>query len=246
MIEFIGSLYILLQQFTNRYLRLDTLNSWLPTLLLFRVRFRSFFTTGGLPPISSSWRQAPWDSRPVISFPNRKLAVTVLIQPPLWLEDGFVVFNCCCSLQRSHSQVRVPRDSWPYLTVTHSRFPQPGGPGPHVYIPPRTGWPGYTPRQCVPFFTSYDLQGYGGGIRPRLHASCSVNYSGLLVIQHRGGLHRKHMHCLTMDVYYCRVLLYVLLSNGLITKNLSLREGFYRAVWLAMGLYVTTVNCVRT
>jgi hypothetical protein len=26
---------------------------------------QSYFTTGGLPPISSSWRQAPWDSRPV-------------------------------------------------------------------------------------------------------------------------------------------------------------------------------------
>jgi hypothetical protein len=25
----------------------------------------SYFTTGGLPPISSSWRKAPWDSRPV-------------------------------------------------------------------------------------------------------------------------------------------------------------------------------------
>jgi hypothetical protein len=30
---------------------------------------QSYFTTGGLPPISS-WRQAPWDPRPVISFSN--------------------------------------------------------------------------------------------------------------------------------------------------------------------------------
>jgi hypothetical protein len=29
---------------------------------------RSYFTTGGLPLISSSWRQAPWNSRPVFSF----------------------------------------------------------------------------------------------------------------------------------------------------------------------------------
>jgi hypothetical protein len=27
---------------------------------------QSYFTTGGLPPISSSWRQTPWDSRPEI------------------------------------------------------------------------------------------------------------------------------------------------------------------------------------
>jgi hypothetical protein len=28
----------------------------------------SYFTTGTLPPISSSWRQAPWDPRPVLFF----------------------------------------------------------------------------------------------------------------------------------------------------------------------------------
>jgi hypothetical protein len=36
---------------------------------------QSYFTTGGLPPICSSWRQAPWDSRPVILFSNWTLAV---------------------------------------------------------------------------------------------------------------------------------------------------------------------------
>jgi hypothetical protein len=30
----------------------------------------NYFMTGGLPPISSSWRQAPWDSQPVILFSN--------------------------------------------------------------------------------------------------------------------------------------------------------------------------------
>jgi hypothetical protein len=37
--------------------------------------------------------------------------------------------------QRSHSQVRVPRDSWPYFTISDWRLPQPGGPGPRIYIP---------------------------------------------------------------------------------------------------------------
>jgi hypothetical protein len=31
---------------------------------------QSYFTTSGLPPFSSSWRQAPWDSRSEISFFN--------------------------------------------------------------------------------------------------------------------------------------------------------------------------------
>jgi hypothetical protein len=51
---------------------------------------------------------------------------------------------------RSHSQVRVPRDSWSPFTVSDSRVPQPGGPGPRIYIPqeqrgpvipPGTGFP---------------------------------------------------------------------------------------------------------
>jgi hypothetical protein len=31
------------------------------------------------------------------------------------------------------------------------RLPQGGGPGPGIYIPPKTGWPIYKPRQWVPF-----------------------------------------------------------------------------------------------
>jgi hypothetical protein len=33
-------------------------------LWLFSSQSQSYFTTGGLPPIRSSWRRAPWDSRP--------------------------------------------------------------------------------------------------------------------------------------------------------------------------------------
>jgi hypothetical protein len=41
--------------------------------------------------------------------------------------------------QRSHSWISVPRDSWPYLTVSYSRLPHPGGPGPRIYIPQEQG-----------------------------------------------------------------------------------------------------------
>jgi hypothetical protein len=37
--------------------------------------------------------------------------------------------------QRSHSRVRVSRDSCPYITDSDSRLPQSGGPGPRIYIP---------------------------------------------------------------------------------------------------------------
>jgi hypothetical protein len=43
--------------------------------------------------------------------------------------------------QRSHSHVRVPRDSWPHFTVPDSRLPEPGGLGPHNYIPQKQGGP---------------------------------------------------------------------------------------------------------
>jgi hypothetical protein len=43
---------------------------------------------GGLPPISSSWRQAPWGTRPVTFLSNWTFAVIVLMQHPLCREDG--------------------------------------------------------------------------------------------------------------------------------------------------------------
>jgi hypothetical protein len=52
---------------------------------------------------------------------------------------------------RSHSCVRVPRDSWPYFTLSDSRVPQPGRPGHHIYGPLGSGWPSYNPRLWFPF-----------------------------------------------------------------------------------------------
>jgi hypothetical protein len=72
--------------------------------------------------------------------------------------------------QCSHSWVQVPQDSWPYFNVSDSRLPQPGGPGPHIYIPQEQGGPVIPPGTGFLFFASYDSQGYGGGIRTRLHA----------------------------------------------------------------------------
>jgi hypothetical protein len=41
--------------------------------------------------------------------------------------------------QSSHSRIQVPRDSLPYFTASDSRLPQPGGPGPRIYIPQEGG-----------------------------------------------------------------------------------------------------------
>jgi hypothetical protein len=60
---------------------------------------------------------------------------------PLWREDGPVFCICCWPCQRSLSRVQVPWYSRPYFTL---RF------------------------ETSLFVATYDSQGHGGGIRPRL------------------------------------------------------------------------------
>jgi hypothetical protein len=47
--------------------------------------------------------------------------------------------------QRSHCRIRVLRNSWPHFTVSDSRLPQPGGPGPRIYIAQWHGGPVIAP-----------------------------------------------------------------------------------------------------
>jgi hypothetical protein len=49
---------------------------------------------------------------------------------PLWQEEGSVVYSCCWS-----SPVQSFLVPWPYFTVSDSRLLQPGGRGPHIYVP---------------------------------------------------------------------------------------------------------------
>jgi hypothetical protein len=53
--------------------------------------------------------------------------------------------------QRSHSRLRVPRDSWPYFTLSDSIFTQSGAPGPRIYILPWQGGPVIPPGTGFPF-----------------------------------------------------------------------------------------------
>jgi hypothetical protein len=57
---------------------------------------------------------------------------------------------------RSHSRVRVPRDSRRYFTVSDSKLPFPSPP-------------------MIP-------QGYGGGIRPRLHTGVSTLFYSVVLL----------------------------------------------------------------
>jgi hypothetical protein len=53
--------------------------------------------------------------------------------------------------QRSYFQIRVSRYSWPYFTLPDSRLPQPGGPGPRIYISQEQGGPVIPPGTGFPF-----------------------------------------------------------------------------------------------
>jgi hypothetical protein len=84
-----------------------------------RVRVKSYFKTGGLPPISSSWRRALWDSQPDL-FPQLN---TCGHSPYTDERMGLSFTTAAGPRQCIHSRVRVPWDSRPYVTVSDSRLP---------------------------------------------------------------------------------------------------------------------------
>jgi hypothetical protein len=53
--------------------------------------------------------------------------------------------------QRNHYRVRVPRDTWPYFTVSDSILPQRGGSSPRIYIPQEQGGAVIPPGTVFPF-----------------------------------------------------------------------------------------------
>jgi hypothetical protein len=58
-----------------------------------------------------------------------------------------------------------------HILLSQLRLPQPGGPGPCIYIPQEQGGPVIPPSNGFPFVASYDSQGCGGGILTRLHTN---------------------------------------------------------------------------
>jgi hypothetical protein len=114
------------------------------------AQYLSHFTSSGLLPISSSWRQALWDSRSVIFFqlnacsysPYVTSSVTkrcvCLLQFLLILAGAFILMSQSCETH-DHillSQIKTPLTWWARSPYLH---------------PQGRGWPSYTPRHWVPF-----------------------------------------------------------------------------------------------
>jgi hypothetical protein len=84
---------------------------------------------------SLSWCQVPmWGPKP--DFCCCQTAPGLLLWGALSYMSTGVPFTISAGpCQHSHSWVQVLWDSWPHFTVSDSTPPQPGGPGPCIYIP---------------------------------------------------------------------------------------------------------------
>jgi hypothetical protein len=72
-------------------LHMYVLSSWTYVCCM-GIQSQSHFTIGRLAPISSSWRQAPWDSRPEFFFQLNSCGNSPYVTS-LWREDGFVSYE---------------------------------------------------------------------------------------------------------------------------------------------------------
>jgi hypothetical protein len=87
---------------------------------------------------------------------------------PLWREDGSAVYNCCWPSPRQSFLGISPTGLTTISGISDSRLPQPGGLGPHLYIPQAKGGPVIPQALGTLFVASYDSQDCGG-IGTRLH-----------------------------------------------------------------------------
>jgi hypothetical protein len=140
-----------------------------------RAKSQSYLSTGGLPLISSSWRQAPWDSRPAIFFqlntcfhsPNVKSSLTrgwVCNLQLLLAPSSAVILRSDSRGIRDHILLSQIRDS-PNLEGEVPVFIFPRNRVAHLYSQALGSL----------FVVSYDSQGYGGGILTRPKTGLSSN-----------------------------------------------------------------------
>jgi hypothetical protein len=110
--------------------------------------------------IATNGQLSPW---PDFNFLCLTITFFLLhVGRPLWWEDSCVI----CSAITHWLESRRTRNR---ILLPHLRLPQPGGPGPCIYLPKEQGGPVIHPALNSLSVTSYDLQGYGGGILTRLH-----------------------------------------------------------------------------
>jgi hypothetical protein len=134
-----------------------------------RVKSQSYFTTGGLPPVSSSRRQTPWDSRLSTNFQVNSFGRSPYVTSSL--DRGCV---CCLQLLLVLASAVIlrfeSRGIHDHILLCQIRdFPNLEGQVPvFVYLRNRVVLLCHQVLGSL-FVASYVSQGYGGGIRTRLH-----------------------------------------------------------------------------
>jgi hypothetical protein len=147
---------------------------------------------------------------------------------PLWREDGSIVYNCCCLCQRSHSQVWVPRESWPPFTVSDLRLPQPGGPVPCIYISQEQGGPVIPPGTgLLPTKFLYGLTNNGILFNP--DKSGIINY-----VQKQGRYSNKYL-CRAVTLAIRRWLPTAAVCGGVCEQN-GTGAGFLRVLRFPLSI----------
>jgi hypothetical protein len=97
------------------------------------ISVSELLTTGSLPPISLSWWQAPWHSRPVF-FPQ----LNTCDHSPCVISSltrGWVFHNFCWNSPAQSFSGKSPAGLMTTDVVSDSRLSQTGGPHPRIYIP---------------------------------------------------------------------------------------------------------------
>jgi hypothetical protein len=115
----------------------------------FRSQSQSYFTTGALPPISSSWRQAPWDSRSTF-FQMNPCDYSPYVTSCLtrgWVCRFQLLMVLASAVILGSGPARLMTI---FYCLRFETSPTWRARSPYLY-PPGTGWPSYNPRHWVPF-----------------------------------------------------------------------------------------------
>jgi hypothetical protein len=158
---------------------------------------QSYFTYGNLPPVNSSWRQAPWDLRLETNnfiFQRNICGYSPYVTSSLmrgWVRSLRLLLVLASAVTlRSESC-----GSHDHISLSQIRdSPNLEGEVP-VFIYPRNRVARlYSQALGSLFVASYDSQDYGESIRLRLHTEIQLNWLSLtvLLITYRHGPHRKH------------------------------------------------------
>jgi hypothetical protein len=115
--------------------------------------------------------------------------------------------------QRSQSQVRVSRNSWPYFSVSDSRLPQTSGPDPRFYIPQEQGGP------VIPLGTGFLFRRLHTGSHTHTHKSklCYDRRSASQSVLEKAPFCR-----LRPDLYYCLTVAGLLMWGALSDERTGL------------------------